>query len=191
MKITAVDSVLLRIPTAKPIALSLPTHDLVVATIRTDEGVSGFGYSLVFGGGGAEAVLAYVDTRLGPLLVGEDPLFVERLWEKMFRADRGIERQGIAAYALTRARHRAVGYRRQGAEPAALQAVGRGHRPRGQPTAAAAGATTAVTDLVAEAERYAGHGLPLLQDEDPRPRPAGEPRACRGRARRPSAPACA
>src|SRR5215510_11560868 len=101
MKITAVDSVLLRIPTAKPIALSLPTHDLVVATIRTDEGVSGFGYSLVFGSGGSEAVLAYVRSRLGPMLVGEDPLFVERLWERMYRADRGIKRQGVAAYALS------------------------------------------------------------------------------------------
>src|SRR5262245_30747679 len=101
MKITAVESILLRIPTVKPIALSLPTHDLVAVTIRTDQGVSGFGYSLVFGSSGSEAVLAYVRARLGPLLVGEDPLFVERLWEKMFRADRGIKRQGIAAYALS------------------------------------------------------------------------------------------
>src|SRR5512145_2689893 len=101
MKITAVETALLRISTAKPIALSLPTHDLVVATIRTDEGVSGCGYSLVFGSGGSEAVLAYVRSRLGPMLVGEDPLFVERLWETMFLADRGSKRQGIAAYAMS------------------------------------------------------------------------------------------
>ena len=35
------------------------------------------------------------------MLIGEDPLFVERLWERMFRADRGIKRQGVAAYALS------------------------------------------------------------------------------------------
>ena len=70
MKITGVESALLRIPTAKPIALSLPTHDLVVATIRTDEGLSGFGYSLVFGSGGSEAVLAYLRSRLGPYSSG-------------------------------------------------------------------------------------------------------------------------
>src|SRR6185503_14015703 len=36
-----------------------------------------------------------------PLIVGEDPLFVERLWERMFRADRGIKRQGVAAYGIS------------------------------------------------------------------------------------------
>lgn len=39
--------------------------------------------------------------RLKPLLLGEDPLFVERLWERMFRADRGIRRVGIAGYAVS------------------------------------------------------------------------------------------
>jgi L-alanine-DL-glutamate epimerase-like enolase superfamily enzyme len=80
-------------------ALQYPQQKLVVAEIATDEGPQGLGYSLVFGGGGAEAVLAYV-ARLTPLLIGEDPLFVERLWEKMFRADQGIKKQGVAAYAL-------------------------------------------------------------------------------------------
>jgi D-arabinonate dehydratase len=74
---------------------------LVVADIATDEGVKGLGYSLVFGGGGAEAVHAYLQTRLAPALVGEVPLMVERLWEKMFRTDMGIKKQGIAAYALS------------------------------------------------------------------------------------------
>src|SRR5574342_692198 len=101
MKITAIDSLLLRVPTPHPISLEFPEHKLVTATIRTDAGVAGFGYSLVFGGGGAEAVQAYLETRLKPLLLGEDPLFVERLWERLFRADRGIRRVGIAGYALS------------------------------------------------------------------------------------------
>jgi len=74
---------------------------LVVAEIATDEGIAGLGYSLVFGGGGAESVHAYLRTRLAPALLGEDPLFVERLWEKMFRTDMGIKKQGVAAYALS------------------------------------------------------------------------------------------
>jgi L-alanine-DL-glutamate epimerase-like enolase superfamily enzyme len=101
MKITRVESAVLAVPCPKPIALSFPEHRLAVATIHTDEGLTGLGYSLCFGGGGAEAVQVYLETRLTPLLIGEDPLFVERLWEKMFRADRGIKRQGIAAYALS------------------------------------------------------------------------------------------
>jgi L-alanine-DL-glutamate epimerase-like enolase superfamily enzyme len=82
-------------------ALQYPQHKLVVAQIATDEGLRGLGYSLVFNGGGAEAVHAYLETRLKPALIGEDPLFVERLWEKMFRVDMGIRKQGIAGYALS------------------------------------------------------------------------------------------
>src|SRR2546423_11187785 len=101
MKIIAIESFVLAIPTPKPIALEFPQHKLVVAQIATDSGIHGLGYSLAFGGGGAEAIQVYLETRLTPLLLGEDPLFVERLWERMFRFDRGIKRQGVAAYALS------------------------------------------------------------------------------------------
>ena len=101
MKITGIESCVLTVPTVKPIALDYPHHKLVVAQIATDEGITGLGYSMAFGGGGAEAIKVYLDTRLAPLLVGQDPLFVERLWERMFRGDRGIKRQGVAAYGIS------------------------------------------------------------------------------------------
>src|SRR2546428_7633429 len=101
MKVTGIDSFVLRIPTPRPMALEFPEHRLVVAMIYTDEGLTGLGYSLAFGGGGAEAIQVYLETRLKPLVLGEDPLFVARLWERMSRADRGIKRQGVAAYALS------------------------------------------------------------------------------------------
>jgi L-alanine-DL-glutamate epimerase-like enolase superfamily enzyme len=84
MRITAVDSVVLAVPTPRPMALEFPEHRLVVAHVRTDEGLVGLGYSLAFGGGGAEAIQVYLETRLKPLLLGEDPLFVARLWERMW-----------------------------------------------------------------------------------------------------------
>ena len=93
MKVTAVDSCVLTVPTPKPMALQYPQHKLVLAQIATDEGVRGLGYSLVFGGGGAEAVLAYLE-RLKSALIGEDPTYVEYLWEKMFRVDMGMKEQG-------------------------------------------------------------------------------------------------
>src|SRR6266699_1353844 len=101
MKITGIDSFVLTVPTPKPMALNYAEQKLVVAEISTDEGVKGLGYSLVFGGGGAESVHAYLESRLAPVLIGEDPLFVERLWDRMFRADMGIKKQGVAAYALS------------------------------------------------------------------------------------------
>src|SRR5512132_262066 len=101
MKITGIDSVVLHVPCPKPMSLEFSDHRMVAAFIHTDEGVSGLGYTLAFGGGGAEAMQVYLETRLKPLLIGEDPLMVEKHWERMYRADRGIKRQGIAAYALS------------------------------------------------------------------------------------------
>jgi hypothetical protein len=101
MKITAIDTCVLAVPTPKPMALNYPFHKMVVAEISTDEGVKGLGYSLAFNGGGAEAVHTYLETRLKPALIGEDPSHVERLWEKMFRVDMGVRKQGIAGYALS------------------------------------------------------------------------------------------
>src|SRR5262249_60613223 len=58
MKITTVDTFTLQIPTTKPIALDLPEHRLVVTRVRTDMGLDGLGYALVFGGAGSGAVQA-------------------------------------------------------------------------------------------------------------------------------------
>ncbi len=157
MKVTAIESLVLRVPTPKPIALEFPEHKLVVATIQTDEGLSGLGYSLAFGGGGAEAIQVYLETRLKPLLIGEDPLFVERLWDRMYLGDRGIKRQGIAAYALSALdiglwdlAGKAAGlplYKLWGAVSDRIPAYGSGGWPK-----------YSVDELVAEAQRYVAMG---------------------------------
>src|SRR5258706_4730698 len=157
MKITSIDTCVLTVPTPKPMALSYPHHKLVVAEISTDEGVKGLGYSLAFNGGGAEAVHSYLETRLKPALIGEDPLFVERAWEKMFRVDMGIRKQGIAAYALSaldiglwdiagKAAQQPL-YKLWGAVSERIPAYGSG-----------GWAKDGVEELVAEARRYAGRG---------------------------------
>ena len=64
MKITAIDSCVLSVPTSRQMALEFAQHKLVVAEIATDEGISGLGYSLVLGGSGAESVHVYLETRL-------------------------------------------------------------------------------------------------------------------------------
>jgi L-alanine-DL-glutamate epimerase-like enolase superfamily enzyme len=157
MKITAIDTALLTVPTPKPMALQYPQHKLVVADIATDQGLRGLGYSLVFNGGGAEAVLAYLETRLKPALLGEDATLVERLWEKMFRADMGVRKQGIAGYALSALdiglwdlAGKAAGqplYKLWGAVSDRIGAYGSG-----------GWAKYSVAELVAEAEKYAALG---------------------------------
>jgi L-alanine-DL-glutamate epimerase-like enolase superfamily enzyme len=157
MRITSIDSCVLTVPTPRPISLEFAHHKLVVADIATDEGLRGLGYSLVFGGGGAEAVLAYLDARLKPLLLDEDPLQVERLWEKMYRGDRGVRRVGLAAMALSALdialwdlAGKAAGlplYRLWGGFTDRVPAYGSGGWGR-----------YSEADLVAEAEKYAALG---------------------------------
>src|SRR4051812_47915270 len=171
MKITAVESCVLAVPTPKPMASEFPHHKMVVAEIATDAGVKGLGYSLVFGGGGAEAVLAYLDARLKPLLIGEDPLAVERLWEKMYRGDRGVRRVGLAGMALSaldiglwdiagKAAKRPL-YKLWGAFTDKVRCYGSGGWGR-----------YTEKDLVGEAERYAALGCRYykmkIHDPDPR-----------------------
>ncbi len=157
MKVTRVESFVLRIPTVKPIALQYPEHRLVVARVHTDDGPTGLGYSLVFGGGGSEAIHVYLETRLVPMLIGEDPLFVERLWQKMFHGDRGIKRQGVAAYALSALdialwdlTGKAAGlplFKLWGAVTDRVPTYGSGGWPQ-----------YAIEDVVAEAQRYVAMG---------------------------------
>jgi len=171
MKVTRIESFILGIPTTRPIALAYPEHRLVVARITTDGGVSGIGYTLLFGGGGAEAVQVYLETRLKPLVLGQDPLFVGRLWEQMFRSDRGIKRQGIAAYAIAALD---IGlwdiagkvadlplYKLWGAVNERIPAYGSGGWP-----------AYSIEDVIAEAQRYAAMGCRYykmkIHDPDPR-----------------------
>ncbi len=170
MKITAIDTCVLSVPTSRQMALEFPHHKLVVAEIATDAGISGLGYSLVFGGGGAESVQVYLETRLKPLLLGEDPRAVESLWEKMFRGDRGVRRVGIAGMALSaldiglwdiagKAAKLPL-YKLWGAVTDRVPCYGSGGWGK-----------YADKDLIAEAERYAGMGCGYykmkIHDPDP------------------------
>jgi L-alanine-DL-glutamate epimerase-like enolase superfamily enzyme len=157
MKITSIETCLLVVPTPQPMSTEFPHHKFVVADIATDEGLRGQGYSLVFGGGGAEAVLAYLDARLKPLLLGEDPLQVERLWEKMYRGDRGVRRVGIAGMALS-ALDIALWDLAGKAAGLPLYKLWGGFTDRVAAYGSGGWSKYTEADLIAEAERYAAAG---------------------------------
>ncbi len=100
MKITAVDTCILTIPMQREMRKQFAHHKLVVAEISTDEGIKGLGTTLGFGGGNVEAIQVYLETRLKPALIGQDPLFVERIWERMARGESG-KKHGISAFAMS------------------------------------------------------------------------------------------
>ncbi len=58
--------------------------DSVVVFVDTDEGLTGVGAST----GSPPVVQAIVEHDLAPMLIGEDPLFSERIYEKMYNGSR-------------------------------------------------------------------------------------------------------
>jgi L-alanine-DL-glutamate epimerase-like enolase superfamily enzyme len=99
LKITEVRVVTCDIPLARPIImgdLRYDSRDYIVVEVRTDEGLSGVG----FGMARYAPVAAIVERNLAPLLVGQDPMMNERLWESMYFRNLPIVR-GIFMRALS------------------------------------------------------------------------------------------
>jgi L-alanine-DL-glutamate epimerase-like enolase superfamily enzyme len=69
----------------------------LLVEIETDERVVGIGEAGV-GGGATHDVIAKV---LRPMLIGEDPLLIEGLWQKMFARTRQFGRRGIVMNAIS------------------------------------------------------------------------------------------
>jgi L-alanine-DL-glutamate epimerase-like enolase superfamily enzyme len=58
--------------------------DATLILVETDSGLTGMGAAL----GSPPVVAAIVEHDLAPVVVGEDPLFSERIWEKMYNGSR-------------------------------------------------------------------------------------------------------
>jgi L-alanine-DL-glutamate epimerase-like enolase superfamily enzyme len=101
MKITAIKTSLMKVPNTAPVSTYYPHVTYVVARIETDVGIEGLGYTMLMGGMGAESVHAYLQHNLVPLMIGENPLQVGRLWNKMYDNDRGLRKKGIPVYAIS------------------------------------------------------------------------------------------
>jgi D-arabinonate dehydratase len=69
----------------------------LLVEIETDERVIGIGEAGV--GGGATA--SVIERVLRPMLIGEDPLLIEGLWQKMFARTRQFGRRGIVMNAIS------------------------------------------------------------------------------------------
>src|SRR5690242_10844367 len=69
----------------------------LLVEIETDNGTIGIGEAGL--GGGATATL--IEKTLKPLLLGEDPLLIEGLWQKMFARTRQYGRRGVVMQAIS------------------------------------------------------------------------------------------
>lgn len=104
MKITDVEAVVLR-QAAVDEGIADGSQDDLVILVSTDEGITGIGEV----DSAPEAVQALVHQRgshavatgLRDALIGEDPLDVERLWDRMYRSVIYVGRRGIAIHAIS------------------------------------------------------------------------------------------
>ena len=73
------------------------TRGALLVEVETDDGTIGIGEAGL--GGGATATV--IEKTLKPLLVGEDPLLIEGLWQKMFARTRQYGRRGVVMQAIS------------------------------------------------------------------------------------------
>ena len=85
MKITRVHSHLVQLPAEEPLAggppFGGPFHEFVTVQIETDAGIEGIG--VTFFGAALTATLKHAVEQLGALTVGEDPLRIEAVGQKL------------------------------------------------------------------------------------------------------------
>jgi L-alanine-DL-glutamate epimerase-like enolase superfamily enzyme len=75
-------------------------RNTLLVEIETDNGLIGIGEAGSAGGALASTQVV-VEQELKPLLIGEDPLLIERLWQKMFQRTRQHGRRGIVMHAIS------------------------------------------------------------------------------------------
>ena len=86
-------------PYASAAGVQMARHALLVE-IETDTGLVGIGEAGSAGGPLASTQVV-VERELKPLLLGEDPLHIEYLWQKMFQCTRQHGRRGIIMHAIS------------------------------------------------------------------------------------------
>jgi D-galactarolactone cycloisomerase len=104
MRITAVETIALSYP--MPYALTYArgryqTRDALLVKVLTDEdGLCGWGESAMWGGPHSVTTTVIAD-EIAPLVIGEDPLRPEYLWEKVYQSTYYHGRKGLVIAALS------------------------------------------------------------------------------------------
>ena len=102
MKIDDVRVTKLVMPLKRPIADS--THVLkkiewILAEILTDEGITGNSYMLTFDYG-AELLMGIVEAELKKEIIGQDPNYIGKIWNRVWNRAEYIGQTGVAAWGI-------------------------------------------------------------------------------------------
>ena len=104
MKITDVEAIVVRQPSLDG-GIADGSQDDLIVRVRTDEGIEGIGE--VDSSPEVVRAVVYAPTShsltggLRDLLIGEDPLDIERLWQKMYRGTIFLGRRASTIHAIS------------------------------------------------------------------------------------------
>lgn len=104
MKITSVDTFVLKTRLEKPFAYSqgwVEGRSTTVVRIRTDDGLEGWGETFSVGLQPPEIAASVIDSALKPLILGQDPLQTDVLWDTMYVRTRDFGRKGVVIGAIS------------------------------------------------------------------------------------------
>lgn len=104
MKITSVEAIILRQP-GMDTSIADGSQDALIVRVHTDAGITGIGEV----DSQPNVIKAIIDAPashanaagLGGLLIGEDPMEIDRLWQKMFQRSIYYGRRGAAIHAIS------------------------------------------------------------------------------------------
>lgn len=103
MKITSVETTILRLPTV--LANGDGLQDLLIVKVHTDEGITGIGEAHTMPLALEAIIHAPISQSasqgLAQLIVGEDPLQIERLWDLMWSRTAVLGRRGLIVHAMS------------------------------------------------------------------------------------------
>ncbi|MGL4423916.1 MAG: mandelate racemase/muconate lactonizing enzyme family protein [Gemmataceae bacterium] len=177
MKITRVDSQLVRLPLGRPVALPASqdpraaTHiDVLIVQIQTDAKPTGLGFSYTLGGGG-RALHSLFTELIEPMLLGENPLRTEWLYLRALAELEGLGQSGLAARAYAAADFALWDLKGQAAQMPVYQLLG-GYRTKLKAIVAdcatpALGAKAAAKECKAMLDRGAAGVLVEIGTQDP------------------------
>jgi L-alanine-DL-glutamate epimerase-like enolase superfamily enzyme len=103
MKITEVSTIRLRFPMETPMADAIhymPERPLLIVQVHTDTGLIGMGEAAAYGGD-LESMDALVLGVLKPIVLGQDPFAVERLWQQMATRPHQRGNRGMLMMAIS------------------------------------------------------------------------------------------
>src|SRR5229473_7615304 len=100
MKIAAIRTIALSCKVDPPYASAAGVQSRrggLIVEVETDGGIIGIGEAGLGGGATADVI----EKDLAPMLVGQDPLLIEGLWQRMFAQTRQYGRRGIVMNAIS------------------------------------------------------------------------------------------